>query len=414
MAHKLYEPSSVGQPEHPAQEEKAAKRLQTEPRRNSPSIGIQYAINGFGVNQVQRCFFEGTPCHQSLASIAKSARTKPARRIQRQKNQIMITTYALKEGHLVSEEISDHKKLTDKSTVWIDLVAPTADEIASVEKAFQIELPTPDEMKEIEISSRLYQEGRAQIMTSSIVYRIDTADPQTGEVAFVVLPETLITVRFAVPRAFQLYSGRAQTGDIACTTPTAITIGLIEAIIERQADLIERLQHQTEVISHQIFEITRHDYTREKRHAISLKEIGKVSVTASRVRDSLVSLSRLLTYFRNFTMEQKAEATVRQRIKTAQQDVQSLGTYVDHISSRLTFLMDATIGLIGIEQNQIIKLFSVAAVMLMPPTLIASVYGMNFKHMPELDYTWSYPVVIGTMIVSAIVPFIYFKYKGWF
>ncbi|MEQ8824952.1 MAG: magnesium transporter CorA family protein [Filomicrobium sp.] len=326
----------------------------------------------------------------------------------------MITTYALKDGHLVSEEIAKPAEFTDRSAIWIDLVAPTADEIATIEKAFAVELPTPDEMKEIEISSRLYQEGRAQIMTSSIVYRIDTTDPQTGEVAFVVLPEALITVRFAVPRAFQLYSTRAQSGDIACTTPTAITIGLIEAIIERQADLIERLQHRTEVISHQIFDVKRHDYTREKRHAVSLKEIGKVSVTASRVRDSLVSLSRLLTYFRNFTMEQKSEATLRQRIKTAQQDVQSLGTYVDHISARLTFLMDATIGLIGIEQNQIIKLFSVAAVMLMPPTLIASVYGMNFKHMPELDYTWSYPVVIGAMVVSAIVPFIYFKYKGWF
>lgn len=326
----------------------------------------------------------------------------------------MITCHACKNGRLTATDVTDEAQLDELNAVWIDLVAPSDGEMKSIENKLSINLPTPDEMREIETSSRLYQEGPAQIMTTSVVYRIDSPDPQTGEIAFIVLPDVVVTIRFAVPRAFQMFANRAKSGDIACSNPLAITIGLIEAIIEREADLIEKLQHRIEVVSKGIFDIKRHDYTREKRHAVSLREIGKVGVISSRVRDSLVSLSRLLTYFRNFAMEIKTDSAVRQRIKTAQQDVQSLGTYVDHISSRLTFLMDATIGLIGIEQNQIIKLFSVAAVMLMPPTLIASVYGMNFKHMPELAEPYAYPIALAAMVVSAIVPFVYFKHKGWF
>ncbi len=188
---------------------------------------------------------------------------------------------------------------------------------------------------------------------------------------------------------------------------------MIEAIVERQADLIERLQHQSEAISKQIFGADGHEKTRSRRHAVSLKEIGKASVVTSRTRESLVSLGRLLTYFRNLAQSSNIQSGIRQRIKTTHQDVQSLAAHVDHVASRLTFLMDATIGLVGIEQNQIIKLFSVVAVMLMPPTLIASVYGMNFQHMPELGYAWAYPITLAAMVVSALLPFVYFKRKGW-
>ena len=324
----------------------------------------------------------------------------------------MITRYSADNGRLVVNAASPHDP-SSPPPVWIDLFEPTADERATVEAEFGISLPSRDEMQEIEVSSRLYHEGAAQFMTTTLVFRVDTPEPQSGEVTFVLLKEAAITIRFASPRAFQIFTKQAAGGDIPCSSPEAIVIGLLEAIVEREADLIELLQSRTETSSKQIFEIKGHDYSRARRYSISLKEIGKISVITSRTRESLVTQSRLLTYFRNFTEETTLDNALRQRIRTIQQDVHSLAAHVDHISARLTFLMDATIGLVGIEQNQIIKLFSVVAVMLMPPTLIASVYGMNFHHMPELDQVWGYPLAIAAMVISALVPFVYFKRKGW-
>lgn len=326
----------------------------------------------------------------------------------------MIKVYVHQAGRLAAQEVSvSELNASIAQPIWVDIEHPSAEEIQAVAQHFQLDLPSADEMRGIEVSSRLYHNGSAHVMTASIVYRIEQQIPLSGEITFILLPDLLLTLRFATPRAFSLFSRQAADGDIACDSPEAIAIGLIEAIVERQADLIERLQDQTEAISKDIFEAGGEDQTQTRRHELSLKEIGRTSVILSRTRESMVSLGRLLTYFRNLAQAKNFEATVRQRIKTTHQDVQSLAAHIDHLTSRLTFMMDATIGLVGIEQNQIIKLFSVVAVMLMPPTLIASVYGMNFRHMPELDHIWAYPTVLAAMVVSAVLPFIYFKYKGW-
>lgn len=327
----------------------------------------------------------------------------------------MIIRYVAQGHKLVAVEAGGDAELAALPVVWIDALSPRPEEMAALQEEIGVVLPTPDEMSDIEVSSRLYQEGSAQIMTTSIVYRVDTPDPTQGIVTFALLPNVAVTLRYSEPRAFHLFAKQAMSGDIACHRPEAIVVGLLEAVVERQADLIERMQGTTELISKQIFQTKGHDMTRAKRHAVSLKEIGKIGVVASRVREGLVSQSRLLTYFRNFSQSQDADGDpgIQQRIKTTQQDVASLAAHTDHISQRLTFLMDATIGLVGIEQNQIIKLFSVVAVMLMPPTLIASVYGMNFQAMPELHTQYGYPVTLGVMAVSAILPFLYFRHKGW-
>ena len=326
----------------------------------------------------------------------------------------MITIYVHKDGRLTATQVNAADlDLAELQPVWIDMEHPSEEDIQSVAKRFDIELPSAADMREIETSSRLYNDGDAHVMTAGIVYRIESQVPLSAEITFVLLPHVLITLRFATPRAFALFASQASDGDIVCDSPEAVTIGLIEAIVERQADLIERLQDETEAISKQIFETEDKQQTRTKHHATSLKEIGRKSVILSRTRESLVSLGRLLTYFRNITQASNVPETIRQRIKTTHNDVQSIAAHIDHLTSRLTFMMDATIGLVGIEQNQIIKLFSVVAVMLMPPTLIASVYGMNFIHMPELAYTWAYPSVLAAMIISAVLPFLYFKHRGW-
>ncbi len=326
----------------------------------------------------------------------------------------MIKTYDLIDGKcLVASESVGAEIARTRTAAWVDLVDPTAAEITATERAFAIDIPTADEMKEIEVSARLYQDGTNHVMTARIVYRIDDPEPVAGDVTFIMTADHLITVRFATPRAFLLFANQAKTGDVVATTPAEIMTGLIEAVIERQADLIERVQEESETISRKIFSFDAGRPSRTQGHASTLTAIGRASLTATRTRESLVSLSRTLTYMLNMTDTVSRDSACRQRVKSSLQDVQSLAAQVDHTSQQIAFLMDATVGLVGIEQNQIIKLFSVVAVMLMPPTLIASVYGMNFQNMPELAYPWAYPITIAAMVVSAVVPFVYFKRKGW-
>ena len=300
-----------------------------------------------------------------------------------------------------------------RSSVWIDLYQPTHEEVQQIEGEFAVDIPTPEDMREIEMSSRLYQAGTAHVMTASVIYKSDAPEPHIAEVTFILLPSRLITVRHTSPHAFQMFASQAASGDIASRSPPDIMIGILEAMIERLADHIERIQATTGSISHQIFEVKGGEQTRAKRHAASLREVGKLGEMASRARESLVSLGRLLMYFGSAIELGGSKTGVAKRIKAALQDVRALSAHVDHLSGRLTFLMDATIGLIGIEQNQIIKLFTVVAVMLMPPTLIASVYGMNFKTLPELGFAWGYPVAVAAMAISALLPCVYFKRKGW-
>jgi magnesium transporter len=303
----------------------------------------------------------------------------------------MLTTYdhqgtgLAKRGGLVAP--------TD-ATVWIDLLNPTADEDAFVEKALGLDIPTRAEMREIEASNRLYQESGAHFMTAFIVYNVEAPVPLTTALTFILAGNRLVTVRYAEPKAFPLFLQKVEKGDLACAGAPAIMIGLIEAIIHREADLIERIQDEVDRTAPLIFEIKGGQATRGRRLEAVLKAVGKQGDTNARAQESALSIDRVLTYFAHAARERKDDAGILSRIDVAHRDV-------------------ATLGMISTEQNQIIKLFSVAAVMLMPPTLIASIYGMNFKHIPELEFLWGYPMALGGMIVSAVIPFIYFKRKGW-
>ncbi|MGE0702278.1 MAG: magnesium transporter CorA family protein [Hyphomicrobiaceae bacterium] len=321
----------------------------------------------------------------------------------------MLTAYAASENTL--KPLAAPSDCT--AAVWLDLLNPTKEEDAHVEQALGIAIPTREEMKEIEVSSRLYQEHGVHYLTATIVFRVDTPDPHSAEITFILTDRQLITVRYAEPRAIQLFLNQARNGDLDCATPLEVFIGLIEAVLEREADLIERLQLQTDRVAQTIFEMKGGAATRGRRFDVVLKDIGKMGETNSRVRESLVSLGRLLTYVSTTAQARNASAELRERIRTEAQDVQSLADHVSYLGSRLTFMLDASLGMVGIEQNQIIKLFSVVAVMLMPPTLVASIYGMNFKHMPELAWSWGYPMAIGLMVLSAVLPFLFFRHKGW-
>jgi magnesium transporter len=324
----------------------------------------------------------------------------------------MLTIYDMKSGGGL-EQRSGMSPATER-TVWFDLNNPTVEEDAFVEKQLGIDIPTRAEAREIEASSRLYYENGAYFMTAFIIFNADAPMPSTSTITFILAGNRLVTVRYCDPKAFPLFISRVEKGDVTCTSAASTLIGLLEAIIHRAADLIERIQDEVEKLAQAVFAIKGGQQTRTRRLDVFLKTVGKEGDMTSRAQESALSLDRVLTFFQNAARERKDDPSIVQRIEITHRDAASLMEHTRFLAGRIAFLLDATLGMINIEQNAIIKIFSVAAVALMPPTLVASIYGMNFKHMPELDWPWGYPLAILIMIVSAIGPFFYFRRKGWF
>jgi magnesium transporter len=325
----------------------------------------------------------------------------------------MLTVYDAAEGVLIKRESGAS---ISPATVWIDLVNPTKDEDLQAEQALAISVPTREEMSEIEASSRLYQEGGGYYMTAIVLHQPDATNdlpPVATPVTFIVSGHRLVTVRYAEPRAFQIFLNRAQKKDAACMSGAAVLVGLLEAIIDREADRVERLQGEVDRLSQIIFGVKGGERTRSLRFDVTIRMIGREGELTSRSRESLLTLDRLLTYLGHVMGERSDDKALKARAKTAHRDVQSLADHIGYLSTKITFLLEATLGMINNEQNTIIKIFSVLAVALMPPTLVGTIYGMNFKHMPELDWLWGYPWALMLMVLSAALPWLYFKRKGW-
>ncbi len=322
----------------------------------------------------------------------------------------MLTVYDNHGSRLVRTE---NPEAISPTSVWMDLLNPTPEEDAFAEKNLGISIPTRAEMREIEQSNRLYVENGAYYMTAFIVYNLDAPTPSTSSVTFILKDSRLVTVRYAEPKAFPFFLTRIEKEALPCSTAAAILIGLLETIVHRQADLIERIQDEVEKTAQGIFDIKGGQQTRNRRLDLILKAIGKEGNITSRAQESAVSLDRVMTFFANAARERGDDARVVQRIKTTRRDINSLMEHMRALTNRVTFLLDATLGMINIEQNQIIKIFSVLAVVLLPPTLVGTIYGMNFKHMPELDWVLGYPMALLLMVLAAILPFVYFRRRGW-
>ena len=297
--------------------------------------------------------------------------------------------------------------------VWFDLLNPTADERAELVAALGTTLPDREDMEEIEISSRLYYENEAAYMTAMLLSQTEGNEPIIAPVTFVLAGHRLITIRYHEPRAFQTFPARAEKVAMGCNSGEAVLVALLEAIVDRIADVVEKVGRDIDQISHDVF---RHkDLTPAKTRDFQtlLESIGRKGDLISNIRDSLVTLERLIGFLTQIANQSKSDKEIRARVKTLSRDARSLSDHVGFLSQKITFLLDATLGMINIEQNAIIKIFSVAAVAFLPPTLIASIYGMNFHDMPELSWPWGYPLALALMVASALLPFWYFKRRGW-
>jgi magnesium transporter len=289
--------------------------------------------------------------------------------------------------------------------IWLDLVTPSRDEELALEKALGFDLPTREEMAEIEPSSRLYQRQGATFMTASLLARREDRRADSP-VTFVLANGRLITLRYDELRAFQLYGERAP----AATPQSGVTVlfGLLDAVVERLADLLEHSAAEVEAVSEAIFR-----RPKGAEFEALLTDLARAQSLTSKARASLVSLARVFS-FAALAQEVIQDRECAAHLRTLQRDGQSLTEAAGAQSGHIQFLLDAALGLINIEQNGIIKFFSVAAVVLMPPTLVASIYGMNFHHMPELEWPFGYPMALSLMFLSAALPFLWFKRRGWF
>ena len=321
----------------------------------------------------------------------------------------MITCYEARDNCITS---APYQGALGPSVVWIDVLDPTKTEEGSLEKALGIDVPTMAEMREIEVSNRFYTENNAHFMTMLVLQSAGQDAPVLSYVTFILVGNTLVTVRYLEPKAFPIYAERLAR-EAPAPSGALILMGLLETMIQRQADHIERMQDEIESLAPQIFGQKAAGGARNRRLDAMLRTVGRSGDLTSRTLECLVSLNRTLHFFADAARTRGEDAKLLTRIVSAERDVTALSEHLKSLSGRTAFLLDATLGMISTEQNQIIKLFSVMAVMLMPPTLVASIYGMNFHHMPELDWPYGYPLALCAMVVSAVVPYLYFRRKGW-
>ena len=320
----------------------------------------------------------------------------------------MLTAYARRNGFL--EPVALDAAIVPDEVLWIDLFDPSPDEEAMVERALGIDVPTREEMSEIELSSRLYHEGTAAFMTAMILSHGDTETPQLLPITFILAEQCLVTLRYSNPLPFRAFAAQVQRHGAGCVTREDVLAGLLDAVVDRIADILEAVQHDMDSLSLRVFAKgrSRGDLDFES----VLRAIGQAQGRTSRVRESLVSIGRLLSFVTR-PGESKAEKSANRTLKVVSRDVLSLGDHASYLTNNINFLLDASLGMINIEQTGIIKIFSVASVVFLPPTLIASIYGMNFEHMPELAWLAGYPWSLALMVLSAILPYVYFKRRGW-
>lgn len=292
--------------------------------------------------------------------------------------------------------------------IWYDLLTPTPEEIKHIETLLNLHIPSLEEMLEIEESSRLYEANKIVYMTSTIVTHADMETATLAPVSFIMTKTALITVRYNDPKPFQVFAKKIlKNGYHQAET---VFLGLMDTIVERMADILEMNASDIDLISKQIF--TDQKLRGQIHMQEILQHIGEAGDLNSKVRASIGTLDRQLIFYLNQTFED-TDKKFHTKLITIQKDIKSLSEFLSFLFHKIDFLLNATLGYTNIEQNNTIKILSVAAVIFLPPTLIASIYGMNFQTLPELNWRFGYPLALALMALSTFIPYLYCKKKGW-
>lgn len=294
------------------------------------------------------------------------------------------------------------------NALWLDILEVTKEEEAFIEGLLGFEIPTRAEMQEIEASSRLYREGNASFMTATLLIKTETESPETTAVTFILTKDRLVTLRYTEPWSFRTFAQRA--GKSGITSAPEAFVGLMDTTIERLADMLELVALELDHVSQQVFRKSKDINDAQLQKA--LIKIGTCGHILSKVRESLIDKARVMTFADQSTHDW-LNGECQSRLTALKHDAAVLSDHATFMSGKISFLLDATLGLINIEQNRIIKIFSIGAVIFLPPTLVASWYGMNFKNMPELDWHYGYLMAIGMMIASVVATIFVFRRRRW-
>ena len=297
--------------------------------------------------------------------------------------------------------------------IWIDLVSPTAEEDKRVQAFVGAPVPTKADPDYTEPPEAHYSENGVRYMHASVISEPDNT-PDIAGVTFVLTPQALVTVRYEAADSFDLYAHKLCRAPGQALFPDALAVGLINTVLNRTARLLNMIGENLDKIASAVFRAKDSDQGQRNRvYSDTLNALGREDEKVSELRESMVSIERLLLFLLAEGRPADAPKPVREATKAALRDLQSLEEDAAFKAQKVQFLLDATLGLINLAQNDIIKLFSVLAVIFMPPTVIASIYGMNFKNMPELEWHWGYPLALVLMVCAAVLPYLFFRWKKW-
>lgn len=319
----------------------------------------------------------------------------------------MIAAYREAEGRLI--RLAPEAALSD--AIWIDMLRPTDAESTAV-MALGVDVPTLEDMEEIEISNRLYREGGIDYMTIQLTGHSETNAPIAGPVTFILSPGRLVTVRHHDSRPFETYPTRAEKVGPGCTSANRVFLSMIEEIIGRLADLLESSGRSLDHTSRSVYTPGKRGQN-QKRLEVALRQIGREAELLGHIRLALLTISRALGFYSQTARERRGDEGMAPVTANLLRDIDSLEVHTDYLSQRVALASDATLGMINLSQNSTVRIVSVVAVLFSPPTLIASIYGMNFDVMPELTQPWGYPAALGSMLAASVAAYLYFRWKNW-
>ena len=318
----------------------------------------------------------------------------------------MLTTYTTSENAGTSD--------APQTVSWIDLMHPTNEERASVEGGYGLKLPSREELSQVELSSRLAERDGVLFLSMPTVSHMSGLDQAQSPLGFVLSKQLLVTIRYAHLQAFETVAER-RSKDGGHSSSIDTFAALVDGMLELSADLIEQISAELDSVSRTIFsKLGKQNHVTQSNDALRrvLIGVGIAGERLSRIRDSVLGLQRIVPFVAGAEQDW-ITANIRARLKTTQNDLSSLAEYETHLSNKVQFLLDAVLGFINTKQNDIFQVLTVISIVGIPPTLVASIYGMNFKNMPELSWAWGYPYGLVLIVLSAILPIVWFKWRRW-
>lgn len=324
----------------------------------------------------------------------------------------MITCFYTDGKNISSVNINHDGKIPD-GTIWVDMVSPSIEEENCVKSQLGVNIPSREEVWKNQVLNRLYRENNITYMIAAIITKMNSPYPEISPVTFILTKNCLVTIRTIMPTSFSNFTQRIVKEAKDFPSANAALEGLLEEILTRVAHNSEVVMNKLDELSHYIFDWESADKQKQnqaKEMKSVLRRLGAAADLNSKINESVHSIIRLLNFFMK---EADNSEEVKAGISALITDATVLTQQTSFLSDKVTFQLDATLGMINVEQNIIIKIFSVVATFFLPPTLVSSIYGMNFRYMPELEWLSGYPMAVLIMLLTAILPYIYFRKKGW-